>query len=180
MQRSIILTSLLGLAALTTGCAGASVHYKPFGRLDPTEKRRVEDQYAVAQEAPLSDAEQKIEVLDSTFPAGITVEGQTIKVAEDSSYAVLGEFDLDFSTQWLLPEDTEVSQRLKKVAAVAGGDVVVTKLEYKNPSYPYVMRATGIVLRSKPADTAPVAPEAVAPEAGAETATEAPSGDVNL
>lgn len=120
--------------------------------------------YETAQHAPAPNIE--VEILNAALPSGVTLEGGTIKIAKDAPFEAIGRFEVAY---WLssAPQETEVADDLKRLAAVTNSNVVVVEVARMAHGDPRVNFLTGILLRKGGASVATTTPGAAAVRAKA-------------
>lgn len=118
--------------------------YTSYGAGGLGAQAKIAAAYEDAQHAPAPNIE--VEVLNAALPAGVTLEGGTIKIAPDAPFEAIGRFEVAY---WLssAPQETEVEDDLKRLAAVTSANVVVVEVARMAHGDPRVNFLTGILLR---------------------------------
>lgn len=118
--------------------------YTSYGTGGLGAQAKVAAAYEEAQHAPAPSID--VQVLNAALPAGVTLEGGTIKIAPDAPFEAIGRFEVAY---WLssAPQETEVEDDLKRLASVTSSNVVVVEVTRMGHGDPRVNFISGILLR---------------------------------
>jgi hypothetical protein len=89
---------------------------------------------------------QQVQVLVDTFPEGIELDGNNLRVKQDSPHAVLGRVSLAAPERSTLPREVLVEE-LQHLALEAGGNVVI--MSFVGGDQESALGAVGYVLKSE-------------------------------
>ncbi len=129
--------------------------YTSYGANGLGAQATVAAAYENAQHAPAPNID--VEILNAALPAGVTLEGGTIKIATDAPFEAIGRFEVAY---WLssAPPETEVADDLKRLASVTNANVVVVEVARMAHGDPRVNFLSGILLRKGGASVASAKP----------------------
>lgn len=118
--------------------------YTSYGAGGLGMQAKIAAAYENAQHAPAPNIE--VEVLNAALPAGVTLEGGTIKIAKNAPFEAVGRFELAY---WLssAPQETEVEEDLRRLAAVTSANIVVVEVARMAHGDTRVNSINGILLR---------------------------------
>lgn len=121
-------------------------HYVAYGNGGLGAQAHISDAYADAQHAspPTNDPI----VFYEQLPPGFTIDGDTVKVDPRAPYVPIGRFDISY-WQPSAPDEPDVIDDVKRLAAVTSGDAIVLQLEHVAAADPHVRRMAGLVLRGQ-------------------------------
>jgi hypothetical protein len=167
------LRSLVILALSATACAGLarkdnyySVNadgsrsqkysrvnqYTAYGQGGLGAQSTIAAAYEQAQHAPAPAI--PIEVFNASLPAGVTIDQGAIQIAKDAPYESVGRYEIGY---WLdsAPQESEVEDDLKRLAAVTESNVVVVEVTRVGHGDTRVNYLSGILLRKRGPSAAP-------------------------
>ncbi|MDQ3365876.1 MAG: hypothetical protein M3680_10655 [Myxococcota bacterium] len=102
--------------------------------------------YEQAQHAPPPTVE--LQVYNAALPPGVSLEHGAVKIAEGAPYEAIGRYEVGY---WLgsAPQETEVTDDLKRLAAVTGANVVIVEVTRVSHADTRVNYLSGILLRKR-------------------------------
>lgn len=146
---SLVPIILLFLCSILSSCTyrptKSILDYRVHGQIDLARQRDVVDSWISTAE-PDSVSGEHVEILQS-FPNGITSEGGIIRVEEGWPFEIIGRFVMNFYVRLPHPTDEQALDEVRRLAVVAGGDVVVCSLRRERAGFPKIVRAAGYVIR---------------------------------